>query len=152
MTPMIKTLLRKNYDDLALMGWAARERSSKTVGAAPPRRTDRPAGRGPKNRGRTNLKRGLVSARDVAHVMIRRALEQPDTKNHSRESDRKRKIWKKNASVMDFTGISSRSSCSRCEAYFCVSAEGRKDASPTGYPDYFRVELPSPDAGRAWRC
>jgi putative NADH-flavin reductase len=79
LTPMIKTVLRKNYADLALMEDLLRESSLDWTVLRPPRLTDKPLTRIYRTAYGQNLRGGLVISRaDAAHLMLR-VLEQPET-------------------------------------------------------------------------
>lgn len=79
MAPLIKAVLPRHYEDLALMEDVLRESGLDWTSVRPPRLTDKPpTGRYRVAYGR-NLRRGLlVSRADVAHLMLR-VLDDPDS-------------------------------------------------------------------------
>ena len=79
LSPMIKTILRKHYADLAIMEDILRESTLDWTIVRPPRLTDKPLTSAYRTAYGQNLKRGLtVSRADVAHFMLR-SLAQPAT-------------------------------------------------------------------------
>ena len=77
--PMIKTILRKHYADLALMEDILRDSGLDWTVVRPPRLTNKPLTGKYRTANGQNLRRGLVISRaDVAHLMLR-VLEQPET-------------------------------------------------------------------------
>jgi putative NADH-flavin reductase len=79
MAPLIKALIRRHYEDLALMEEVLRDSGLDWTSVRPPRLTDKPAtGRYRVAYGR-NVRGGvLVSRADVAHLMLR-VLDDPDS-------------------------------------------------------------------------
>ena len=83
LSPMIKTVLRKHYADLALMEDILRESSLDWTVMRPPRLTDKPLSGKYRSAHGQNLRRGLtISRADVADMMLR-VLEQPETINQA---------------------------------------------------------------------
>jgi putative NADH-flavin reductase len=83
LSPMIKTVLRKHYADLALMEDILRESSLDWTVIRPPRLTDKPLTRTYRSAHGQNLRGGLtISRADVADMMLR-VLEQPETINQA---------------------------------------------------------------------
>ena len=79
LSPMIKTVLRKHYADLALMEDILRDSSLDWTVVRPPRLTDKPLTRTYRIAYGQNLRGGLsISRAEVAHLMLR-VLEQPET-------------------------------------------------------------------------
>ncbi len=77
LTPLVKTALRKHYDDLALMEDAIRDSGLDWTVVRPPRLTDRPLTGTYRTAYGQNLRRGVVVPRaDVAHLMLR-AVQDP---------------------------------------------------------------------------
>jgi putative NADH-flavin reductase len=83
LSPMIKTVLRKHYADLALMEDILRDSGLDWTVMRPPRLTDKPLSRTYRTAYEQNLKGGLtISRADVAHHMLR-VLEQPESINQT---------------------------------------------------------------------
>ena len=83
LSPMIKTVLRKHYADLALMEDILRDSSLDWTVMRPPRLTDKPLSRNYRSAYGQNLRGGLtISRADVADMMLR-VLEQPETINQA---------------------------------------------------------------------
>ena len=79
LSPMIKTVLRKHYADLALMEDILRESNLDWTVMRPPRLTDKPLSGKYRSAHGQNLRGGLtISRADVADMMLR-VLEQPET-------------------------------------------------------------------------
>jgi len=79
LSPMIKTVLRKHYADLALMEDILRDSSLDWTVVRPPRLTDKPLTRTYRIAYGQNLRGGLsISRAEVAHLMLR-VLEQAET-------------------------------------------------------------------------
>jgi len=79
LSPMIKTVLRKHYADLALMEDILRDSSLDWTVMRPPRLTDKPLTRIYRTAHGQNLRGGLtISRADVADMMLR-VLEQPES-------------------------------------------------------------------------
>ena len=79
LNPVIKTVLRKNYADLAQMEDILRDSDLDWTAVRPPRLTDKPLTGSYRTAHGQNLRRGLIISRaDVAHYMLR-ALQQPET-------------------------------------------------------------------------
>lgn len=77
LSPLIKTLLRKHYADLALMEDALRDSDTDWTSVRPPRLTDKPLSGTYRTAYGRNLRGGLtVSRADVADYMLR-ALNEP---------------------------------------------------------------------------
>ena len=82
-SPLIKTILRKHYADLALMEDILRDSGLDWTVVRPPRLTFKPRTGIYRTACEQNLRRGLVISRaDVADFMLR-ALEKPETINHA---------------------------------------------------------------------
>jgi putative NADH-flavin reductase len=83
LSPMIKTVLRKHYADLALMEDILRDSSLEWTVMRPPRLTNKPLSRTYRTAFGQNLRGGLtISRADVAHLMLR-VLEQPESINQA---------------------------------------------------------------------
>ena len=83
LSPMIKTVLRKHYADLALMEDILRDSGLDWTVMRPPALTDKPLSRSYRTAHGQNLRRGLtISRADVADMMLR-VLEQPETINQA---------------------------------------------------------------------
>jgi nucleoside-diphosphate-sugar epimerase len=83
LSPLIKTILRKHYADLALMEDSLRESGLDWTVVRPPRLTNKPLTGTYRTAYEQNLRRGLVISRaDVADFMLR-VLENPETINHA---------------------------------------------------------------------
>jgi putative NADH-flavin reductase len=81
LSPMIKTLLKKLYADLAILEDIVRDSGLDWTIVRPPRLTDKPMTGNYRTAYGQNLRGGVVISRaDVAHLMLR-ALEQPETIN-----------------------------------------------------------------------
>jgi putative NADH-flavin reductase len=79
LTPMIQTILRKVYVDLALMEDILRDSGLDWTAVRPPRLTDKPLTGHYRTAIGQNLRGGaFVSRADVAHLMLR-VLDQPET-------------------------------------------------------------------------
>jgi putative NADH-flavin reductase len=79
LNPIIKTLLKKLYADLAIMEDIVRDSGLDWTIVRPPRLTDKPMTGNYRTAYGQNLRGGVVISRaDVAHLMLR-ALEQPET-------------------------------------------------------------------------
>ena len=79
LSPLIKTILRKHYADLALMEDILRDSGLDWTIVRPPRLTDKPLTGTYRTAYERNLRRGVfISRADVADLMLR-ALEQPET-------------------------------------------------------------------------
>ena len=83
LSPMIKTVLRKHYADLALMEDVLRDSGLLWTVMRPPRLTDKPLSRNYRTAHGQNLRGGLtISRADVADMMLR-VLEQPASINQA---------------------------------------------------------------------
>ncbi len=83
LSPMIKTVLRKHYADLALMEDILRDSGLDWTVMRPPRLTDKPLSRTYRSAYGQNLRGGLtISRADVADLMLR-VLEQPESINQA---------------------------------------------------------------------
>src|SRR5260370_28636862 len=83
LSPMIKTVLRKHYADLALMEDILRDSGLLWTVMRPPRLTDKPLSRTYRSAYGQNLRGGLtISRADVADMMLR-VLEQPESINQA---------------------------------------------------------------------
>jgi len=83
LSPMIKTVLRKHYADLALMEDILRDSGLNWTVMRPPRLTDKPLTRTYRSAYGQNLRGGLtISRADVADLMLR-VLEQPASINQA---------------------------------------------------------------------
>ncbi len=83
LSPMIKTVLRKHYADLALMEDILRDSGLNWTVMRPPRLTDRPLSGTYRSAYGQNLRGGLtISRADVADMMLR-VLEQPASINQA---------------------------------------------------------------------
>jgi len=83
LSPMIKTVLRKHYADLALMEDILRDSGLNWTVMRPPRLTDRQLSGSYRTAYGQNLRGGLtISRADVADMMLR-VLEQPETINQA---------------------------------------------------------------------
>ena len=83
LSPMIKTVLRKHYADLALMEDILRDSGLLWTVMRPPRLTDRQLSGSYRTAYGQNLRGGLtISRADVADMMLR-VLEQPETINQA---------------------------------------------------------------------
>ena len=83
LSPMIKTVLRKHYADLALMEDILRDSSLDWTVMRPPALTDKPLTRTYRSAYGQNLRGGLtISRADVADLMLR-VLEQPESINQA---------------------------------------------------------------------
>lgn len=79
LTPLVKTVLRAPYADLARMEDDLREGDLDWTVVRPPRLTDRPLTGRYRTAPDQNLRRGMwISRADVAHLMLG-VLEQPDS-------------------------------------------------------------------------
>ena len=79
LSPMIKTVLKNLYADLAVMEDIVRDSGLDWTIVRPPRLTDKPMTGNYRTAYGQNLRGGVVISRaDVAHLMLR-ALEQPET-------------------------------------------------------------------------
>ena len=79
LSPLIKTILRKHYADLALMEDLLRDSGLDWTIVRPPRLTDKPLTGTYRTAYGQNLRRGVfISRADVAHLMLR-VLWQPET-------------------------------------------------------------------------
>ena len=79
LSPLIKTILRKHYADLALMEDLLRDSGLDWTIVRPPRLTDKPLTGTYRTAYGQNLRRGLfISRADVADLMLR-VLKQPET-------------------------------------------------------------------------
>ena len=79
LSPLIKTILRKHYADLALMEDLLRDSGLDWTIVRPPRLTDKPLTGTYRTAYGQNLRRGLfISRADVADLMLR-VLGQPET-------------------------------------------------------------------------
>ena len=78
LSPLIKTILRKHYADLALMEDLLRDSGLDWTIVRPPRLTDKPLTGSYRTAYGQNLRRGLfISRADVADLMLR-VLGQPE--------------------------------------------------------------------------
>jgi putative NADH-flavin reductase len=83
LSPMIKTVLRKHYADLALMEDILRDSGLDWTVMRPPALTNKPLTRNYRTAHGQNLRGGLtISRADVADMMLR-VLEQPETINQA---------------------------------------------------------------------
>jgi putative NADH-flavin reductase len=79
LTPMIKSILRVHYEDLAAMEELLRESGLQWTAVRPPRLTDAPLSTDYRTAIGRNIRGGALASRaDVAHCMLR-ALTQPET-------------------------------------------------------------------------
>ena len=79
LSPLIKTILRKHYADLALMEDLLRDSGLDWTIVRPPRLTDKPRTGTYRTAYGQNLRRGVfISRADVADLMLR-VLQQPET-------------------------------------------------------------------------